>query len=151
MGTTLSHIYHFKHCTLSIVNLVITRQCNYMWSVTAKGTLSRLPLCLIYNHSKPINDEYLKRIINSHNSAPCPLGLIATHYWGCTFLHRSCWKKGIKQACHTITNSVDSEQYCAWTIDRLSVYSIINLNWVIAFIWFYWTSWLEKTAAFMAE
>ena len=46
-----------------------------MWRVAAKGTLSRLPLCLIYNHSKPINNKYLERIINSHNSGSFHLGL----------------------------------------------------------------------------
>ena len=122
----------------------------HMWRVTAKGTLSRLPLCLIYNHSKPINNKYLMRIINSLNSGPCHL-LITTHNWGCAFLHRSCWNKGIEQACHTIYNSVHSEQYCARTIDPLSVHSFINLCWVVACIRLYWTTWLEKTAALMAE
>ena len=41
-----------------------------MWRFAAKGTLSRLPLCLINNNSKPINNKHLKRIINLYNSGP---------------------------------------------------------------------------------
>ena len=55
-----------------------------------------------------------------------------------TTLVRSSSNKGIKQACHTITcNSVHSEQCFACTIDPLSVHSIINGGWVIAYILLY--------------
>ena len=48
-----------------------------------------------------------------------------------------------------VPNPVHSEEYCAWSIDPLSVYIIINLSLVIAYIRLYWTSWLEKTVALM--
>ena len=44
-------------------------------------------------------------------------------------------------------SSVHSELSRAWTTDPLSVHSIISRGWVIAYILFYWTFWLEKTAA----
>ena len=61
-----------------------------------------------------------------------------TCHWGCAFIHRSSWNKGIQQACYTVTQTI-WKKYCAWIVDPLSVHSIIKGRWVIAYIRLHWS------------
>ena len=94
----------------------------------------------------PINNKNLERIINMHNSGPCHLELnpFNSHTQLRLCLPSFLSHVGTNQTSMPYHNSVHSEQYCAWTIDPLSVHSIINLCWVITCLQLYWTSWLER-------
>ena len=84
----------------SIRVLHLYMQRTYMWRVTAKGTLSWLPR--VSDLQKPIDNWFLRRVINSHNSGPCPSWTNPTHNRGCDCWINHLWTKESK-VCHTIT------------------------------------------------